>query len=318
MDEPELTEDEPPKPPPERTIRKVLRLVAYAVFVCTVVAVLAFRSSYASMKQNALELGDELGKLGDVGKRMPILLNGQRIHVASSVMEMSVAETLDRAETLCEKGAAMPWTSDPGSSPAELLDTATTELATGKSPARWLMRQEESGRGVVLCFAPPEGQEHEDGIRDRVRRVMNFLTTGDLEAIGRLRYLYARETDSGRTQLIGVWTDGPFNFYAMAPQGDGDTPGSDPQDAPRPPDSVRLLSATIEVAPYAVRIYETPHTPSDVAAAYDRQMPELGWRLLVPDGDARVYQKDDITVFVTPTVHEGRVQVSMLHMGSDR
>jgi hypothetical protein len=46
-------------------------------------------------------------------------------------------------------------------------------------------------------------------------------------------------------------------------------------------------------------------------------MPELGWKLLIRDGDARVYQRKDITVFVTPAEQEGKVLVSMLHMGSE-
>jgi hypothetical protein len=80
---------------------------------------------------------------------------------------------------------------------------------------------------------------------------------------------------------------------------------------------MRLLSATIDQAPYAVRVYQTMHSTAEIAAAYDRDMPKLGWKLMVPHGDARAYQKDDITVFITPTVKDGQVFVSLLHMGSD-
>jgi hypothetical protein len=264
------------------------------------------------MKESALEIGDELGKLGDVGNNTPIVLNGQRIHVGSSVHELTVSETLDRAEMFCRSGASGPISDQP----EQLLDNASMSLKT-ETPARGMIRQERDGRGVVLCFAAPEGQSADDSFSDRYQRVVRFLATGDLEAMGRLRYLYARPTDTGRTQLIRVWTNGPFNLYAMAREGNKDTPGSDPKDAPRPPDSVRLLSATVDVAPYAVRIYETPRTPRDVAASYDKEMPGLGWKLLIGDGNARVYQRDDITVFVTPTEQEGRVLVSLLHMGSE-
>jgi hypothetical protein len=244
---------------------------------------------------------------------MPIILNGQRIHLASSVHPMSVAETLDRAETLCKRGA--PGTLD--QPPEELLDSAAVTLETDSKKSRGMMRQERDGRGVVVCFAPPEGDSGEDSFKDRYKRFLTFMATGDLEAIGRLRYLYAKATDSGGTHLIRVWTDGPFNLYAMGREKGQDAPGTDPQDVPRPPESSRLLSATVDVAPYAVRVYESQRTAPDVAATYDREMPERGWKPLVRDGDARVYQKNDITVFVTPTVHEGKVLISMLHMGSE-
>jgi hypothetical protein len=304
---------ENPKKPPERRIWKWLRVSAYIVCVCLAAAALAMQYMYRNMQNSALEIGDELDKLGDIGEKQPIILNGQRIYVASSVHELSVEETLDRAETLCKQGHPGQFNQPPD----QLLDSASTTLERGGNPSRAMVRQERDNRGVVLCFAPPEGRVHDDSVRTKIKSFMGFMASGDLEAIGHLRYMYAKKTDSGRTHLIRVWTDGPFNLYAMARNGDKDAPGTDPDDAPRPPDSVRLLSATVDVAPYAVRVYETRRTPTEISAAYDKEMPELGWKRLVADGDTRVYQRNDVTVFVTPSVQKEGVLVSMLHMGSE-
>jgi hypothetical protein len=301
----------------EWRIWKLLRLAAYVACVGIIIAGLAVRSTYVGVKQSVLDIGDELGKLGDVGSGTPLILNGQPIHVASSVHNLTVTETLDRAESLCRGGAEIPWGAKTTDAPPA-LDAVDESLETEKPPARFLMRQQDGNRGVVVCFAAPDASEGEDDFKTKYRRVKRFLKTGDINEMGRLRYLYARETEPGHSQLIGVWTEGPFNFYAMArPADGGDAAGSDPDDAPRPPDAVRLLSATIEEAPYAVRVYQSTTEPAAVAAAYDQQMPKLGWKLMVPDGDTRVYQKEQITLFVTPTVHEGKTLVSMLHMGSD-
>src|SRR5262245_12642243 len=100
----ESSDEAAPKKPPERRIWKWLRVGAYVVCVCLAAGAVAIRYAYRNMQNSALEIGDELDKLGDIGEKQPIILNGQRIYVASSVHALSVEETLDRAETLCKQG----------------------------------------------------------------------------------------------------------------------------------------------------------------------------------------------------------------------
>jgi hypothetical protein len=125
-----------------------------------------------------------------------------------------------------------------------------------------------------------------------------------------------------------VWTDAPFNLMAMTSTSGGDAPGTDPSDMPRPPESRRLLSATVDTAVYASRVYESRLSPAEIADAYDRMMPERGWSQKVQNGDVRVYTRRDVSVFVTPTPRPPRVSdtpteadgqslVSLLHMGHD-
>jgi hypothetical protein len=306
---------------PERSYHKLLRVFAYGLVLCTIGGALAVQSAYGGMKDNALAIGDELGKLGDIGTNTPLFLNGQPIHVGSTVLNMTVEETLDHAEELCERGSAArlrgPNLGGDGRSNSAVPDTDELLLDTGGKPAMGIVRQEREDRGVVLCFAPREGEAAPSGVGERMQRWMSFLTTGEVDSVGRLRYLYARKTDTGRTHLIRVWTDAPFNIYALtAPDGE-DAPGTDPADMPRPPESKRLLSATVGTADYAVRVYESRVAPDKVAADYDRTMPSHGWKLSVRDGHTRVYTRGDMSVFVTPSLHEGKALVSMLHMGTE-
>ncbi len=311
------SESRPPSPAetptkrPESRFRKILRVVAYAVVLCTAVGLIAANSAYGDIKDGALEIGAELGKLGDIGTKTPIVLNGQPIYVGSQVLDMSVSEALDRAETLCRGGSP----AHPGKA-APSLDGEEAAFDTGQ-PGMGLLREERDGRGVVLCFAPSEKAPPPDGIEERLSRWLSFFASGDLDRLGNLRYMFAKETDSGRTHLVRVWTDEPFNLYAFTSPTGGDAPGSDPADMPRPQDSRRLLSATVSTAVYATRVYESKATPAQIAAAYDEQMPARGWELALTAGDARVYQRDDVSVFVTPREHEGHSLISLLHMGHD-
>jgi hypothetical protein len=288
--------------------RKLVRVAAYAASVFGVAGLLAAGSAYGSMKDGAFEIGEELGKLDHIGTKSPIKLNGQPIFVGSQVLDMSVSETLDRAETLCHRGNP----AHPGSDPAS-LDSPEMTLETD-GPSIGKIREEREGRGVVVCFAP---QEPVDGLRDKMDRYFEFFESGNLEDLGDLRYFFARATDDGGTHLVRVWTEGSFDFYAMTSLNGEDAPGSDPSDAPRPPKSRRLLSATADKTVYAVRVYETALSPTEIAATYDRLMTDRGWKGMVEHGNARVYQRHDVSIFVTPTTRDGRTLVSMLHMGYD-
>jgi hypothetical protein len=301
----------------EGRARKIARVGAYVGVLCIAGGALAANSAYGSMKKGALEIGAELGQLGDVGPKVPIMLNGQAIHVGSSVFHgLSVSKTLDRAEELCESGS-VPI--EDGALRRLMDDSGDMKLEVEKDrPAMGILRHEEAGRGVVLCFAPPEGQVAPRGVRARTGRIMEFLRTGNLDAMGRLRYLWARPSQDGEgTHLVRVWTDEPFNIYSMTAQNGRDTPGSDPFDVPRPPESIRLLTATVKTAAYAVRVYQTNLSTAEVAAAYDDAMAKRNWKKAIYRGDSRVYQRGDMSVFVTPRFKDGEVFVSLVHMGTD-
>src|SRR5262249_24528959 len=133
-----------------------------------------------------------------------------------------------------------------------------------------------------------------------------------------LRYLFAEKTESGRTHLLAVWTDGPFNMYALFPNTPGDTPGTDPKDAPRPPNSVRVLTADVEGTPYGVRVYDSTSKPEEVAAAYDAQMGGRGWTPILYDAEdpagARVYTRPGSKLMVFTETNAGHTVVSLVDM----
>jgi len=294
--------------------RKVLRLLAYCSVVALVTGGLALRSAYGSVQKSALDMGEELGQLGDVGADRPLSLNGQQIFVGSSMVDLPFGEVLDRVEALCK--------TDSGSlrrALENMPDAVESKSSNGdKKRAIGIVREDQATRGVVFCFAH-DREGHNGGVADAISRFRSFAESGDLQDLGQLRYVYAKTTDSVRTQVISAWTEGSFDIKAFAPKEDGsDTQGTDPRDAPRPPNSVRLLTAGAAGVPYGVRVYRSKASTREVAEAYDAQMPARGWKLTVADGDRRVYSQGSIAMFVTTTEKPEGSLVSLVEMGQKR
>jgi hypothetical protein len=105
---------------------------------------------------------------------------------------------------------------------------------------------------------------------------------------------------------------------------EGDAPGSDAANAPRPNEAKRLLTASVDGSPYGVRIYDAAGSPSDALASYDAAMPALGWhamdavgRELEKKGRAgRAFERDgvDLMIFAEPDQHGTRSIVSVVEM----
>jgi hypothetical protein len=304
-----------PKPKKEWRIKKLVRLLAFCSGVCLVGAGLAARSAYGDVTDSALALGHELGKMGDVGEKHPVRLNGQRIYVASATEEMPLTEVLDRMEAICRENSV---------GLVKEIDDLTEELkkelpsGPGSAEAAGIVRKEEAMSGFVACFAR-DSKEREKAT-DVVTRLTELLETGELSKLGKLRYIFGERTKEGRTHIVAVWTDGPFNLYSLFPQFEGDAPGADPKDVPRPIESKRLLTADIEGVPYGIHMYESAARYTDVLADYDVELPKRGWEavLVDPGGEAeeRVYQRGgvDLMIFAGRGNDADRTIVSLVEM----
>jgi len=225
---------------------RVLRVTSYFAVVCAILGVLAARSAIGAVKDAALEMGGELARLGDaLGPASHVRLNGERVNVASAMSDAPIADVLDRAEAMCRERA---------------------NIGVIRRESR------DHDRGIVACLARDGGSEA------IARDVADFVATGDLSKVGKLRYVVAEKSGAG-THVVTAWTDGAFRLGAMFPR-EGDAPGSDLEDTTRPDRAKRLLTASVENAPYSVRIYDVAATASDVLAQYAREMPERGWEAI--------------------------------------
>lgn len=294
------------------TWKKVLRLGAFTLFASLCGAGLAIRSVYADAENAALGLGQELGRLDGAGSTRAIRLNNQEMHVVAVTEQESYVDLLDKVEAACRDG------SPAGGALQELSPEARKHMPSDTASARaaGVLRKDGSGEGVVACLLREE-PEHSPGKAEIVSRLQRFAETGDLSAIGRLRYVYARAIGTGQAHVVAAWTEGKFDVGALLPpKTGGDTPGSDSRNAPRPADSVRLLTADVEGVPYALRLYDAAGAPEAVLAGYEAGLLDNGWSKVEGSTDprSRSYVRGAIDLMVVAGDNGGRTMVSMVEM----
>lgn len=283
----------------------------------------------AQVERASFDLGERLVlALGDVvSAPQAIAVNGQSLWVASKTTPLSVSEVLDRFDAHCVSGARAP------SAELAQLDAAATASTTperGSEPRgqRALIRRAElPGRGgQLVCLAPNEPLS---GFVDLGERLGALFTTGQLGALGELRYVQARPRAEGGSHVVSVWSAGAFNLFDALPR-DTDVPGDDPDRAPRPPDATRILSASIPGRSYAIRSYVSRRSAAELAAYYASEMPKQGWALLeaerwAPETAAlsplaRVYALGNAITFVvvdeTGEAAGSQASATLVQMGS--
>ncbi|MEJ7728655.1 MAG: hypothetical protein WKG00_05525 [Polyangiaceae bacterium] len=294
------------------TWKKVGRLAAFTLVASVCGAGLAMRSVYADAENAALGLGQELGKLDQVGTTRAIRLNNQEMHVVAVTEHEKYGDLLDKVEAACRDG------SPAGGTLQELSPAARKNLPVDPAEARaaGVLRKDGNGEGVVACLLREE-PEHSPGKAEIVSRLQRFAETGDLAAIGRLRYVYAQEIGPGQSHVVAAWTEGSFQVSALLPpKTGGDTPGSDSRVVPRPADSVRLLTADVEGVPYAVRLYDAAGAPEVFLAGYESSLLDNGWSKVEGSADprARSYVRGPVDLMVVAGDHGARSMVSMVEM----
>lgn len=310
IDKPSAAERRAEKAKRRFHLRGVVRVLFYCIVVSIIIAGVSIRSAYGDFKDSAMLMGRQLATFGDVeGRISRVRLNGEPIYVTSAVTDAPAHDVLNRFETLCRQNAG--GLDDMFES---LPDNLKREFEVVDGTAGMgIVRNEVEGEGMVACLA----QAPLDGWENLPARLEQFIDTGDLSKVGDLRYVYVREKES-KTHVITVWTDGPFNLLNVAPMDGEEAPGSDSANVPRPEEAVRLLSATVEGTPYAVRIYDSAKSQSEVLAMYDAQMPGRGWEAIphvsddVPHG--RGFTREGVDLLIFAFEEKDRAYVSVVEM----
>jgi hypothetical protein len=272
-----------------RGAQRGIRLTSYLCVVFAAVSAFAVRSVHGSVGEAALALGRRLASFEDVTRSSyRVTLNGERVNVASATLDAPISAVLARFERACVAGS--PFAVDGAAPPSK------QPLERALTPRAGVLRRDSEREGLLVCLvrAPDDRPTLE-------QRWARFNQTLELSEVGLLRYVYARRTPRGRTQLFVAWTDGPFRLGSLFAGGDADAPGDDLRQGARPPSSTRLLTARIEGTEHVTRIYASDLAPAAALGAFDRDMQGWGWRpLLVRDvvEDGRAYARGDVDVLV--------------------
>ncbi|HTV23975.1 MAG TPA: hypothetical protein VMG12_35030 [Polyangiaceae bacterium] len=290
-----------------RRLGRCARLAGYASAASVLCAWGWVERVSAEVEHTSLQLGARLaGELGDVvAEPQAIAVNGQRLWVASKTTPLSVSEALDRFDANCVSASE-------GHSLAERA---------------LIRRSEEPGRGGrLVCLAP---REPFTGFVELGARLAALFASGELGPFGELRYAQATPRAEGGSHVVSVWSAEGFNLLDALPR-DTDVPGDDPERAPRPPESTRILSADIPGRSYSIRSYRSERPATELAAFYASEMAKRGWALLdterfAPETAplaplARAYSLGDAVTFVVVDdvggASSARATATLVQMGA--
>jgi hypothetical protein len=305
-------------------VRGVARLVGYASVALLLLSAALARASYESLSDGQLRVGQQLDSAGGLlSAPRTVSINGAIVNLTVALTDQSPEEVLDRYEAICE--------SHPELSSRAMSDIAWAlrgarpgGLPVAKLP-RGVLRSEAHGDGALTCFAG----DRPFSLGELPAHIRAFEASGDLSAIGHLRYVFAKKVGAG-SFVRTVWSDGPVNLARMFPAA-GDADGFDSSLVPRPFESRRVLSASSSQLPDTIHVYETRETEDAVRGYYAREMSARGWAPLGQDAKATaVYRspqgallfssfssRDGLTT-VTATVSGGEAPPSLAQLRDER
>lgn len=309
---------------PDGKLRRRICWMSYATVAVASVGLMT-RAAQATVEEVAAQVGlDLLRQVGPdlVGPPQQVLLNDQPFFLGSAVTTLSLSEVLGRFEKHCQDEAgelAQQLESLP-------KDGSATRAHAKQMPFGWLGSKqlaEDESVGHLVCLA----RRHSGGLRGLIGGISEFGLSGDVSALGDLRYVVARhDAAAGTTHVLTVWTEGPFKIGRLfAPN--GDSPGQDSSFAPRPPQAIRVLSAEVPHEPFGVRMYDTTLPAAEVLGFYREEMRQTGWVLHpLPRSEgafdlneyASAYAKNDVAVLIsTHVTAAGKTGVTLIELGAN-
>lgn len=224
------------------------------------------RSAHARLGEALLGFGDQLAKLQDLRANSAprqLNINGLSLGVLTLSTDLAVPAALDRFQSLCRQRGGL-----------QVPPALANRLGPARSAFDATFRQEGQGEGVLACI----DSGHPMSLEQLTERLAAMQNTGDLAALGELRYVFARRSGATTTLLV-FWTDSSAPLLELFPPS-GDAPGRDPENVPRPEASRRILSATEHGAPYHLTLYKAgDQSPQALAGWYRAALEAGGWHV---------------------------------------
>lgn len=284
-------------------LRGLARVWLYFVCLSAIAGFFSVRHARAEVQDQTVLLGRQMLGLVRSGNHAitKITFNGQAMFLGSATTDEPPGAVLARYETYCQKNPSQSTYAPAGEwQPA----SATSAKPKDSADPQGLLRAGDDREGTVVCFVHGAASKP-----STVEAMETLLKTGQLGALGDLRYVYATRGPSGGTLVLTAWTDATFNVLELVSDGRSDVRGSDFPDIPRPPGSVRVLATAADGTPYAMNVYKTTDAPERTLAFYDHEMRKRDFLMFDPevtpdarDGRGRAYMKDGVVLTLATTV----------------
>jgi hypothetical protein len=280
----------------------ILRLALYLSVVVALSAWWKVRQVSAELSERALSIGRAMESWRDpAAGTSTIRLNGARVSITSVSSDDEVAAILDRFTRMCARNS--------GGMHEELHEMIARGARIPEHVAdRFGVFRTEDGerQGTAACFA----RGAEGGMSGLLDRVSKLVDTGDLAALGQLRYVFAhRREGSNSTHVLTLISQESLPIEEIFPA-DGDVSGADLVPDVRPEHARRLVSAELEGTSQRAVFYEAHVAADSALQSYDEALPARGYQRgdLSPVIDhmpapTRVYIKPDETLLIVAQDH---------------
>jgi hypothetical protein len=295
-----------PSPEKRKKRRGLLRAAAYLVALSGVFTLVQMRQARAEVGDRTMEIGRQMMSLANASQHdvNKLVLNGQSMFLGSSLSKSGVSGVLDRYQSLCEESRAQPadeWRKLAAQGESENAN-ANAKSKTGVVGSAGIVRSGNDTEGAVICFTKTAASKS-----TFTEAVKTFAATGELGALGAVRYVYAHKSEKGNTVVLTAWTDEQFNLKQFMGEKGKDCTGEDFNGLPRPADSTRVISGRVENTPFGVNVYRSKNSPTDIAKTFDQKLITEGWMALDPELETRdpsdkhkpvgrIYEKDGVVL----------------------
>lgn len=288
-----------------RWLRRCGRAGAALGVVGALLSLFGWRAALAAVEE-AASTGAALleAQLGMGGLDAQALeLNGQRVFVASRVMDVPLGEALDRFAGECAGGAdgasGPPWRS------------ALIRRALGER------------EGHLACLALRGEIQTAPQLVEAVRR---FGQSGDLGALGAARVVRVRARPDGGSHVLAFWTEGEFRpFELVAPE---PALAASPAALPLPEGATRDFSLSAPGQPHALYADRVPLPLDRALESYRRGLEAQGFTALdlalegldwkEPGKDALVFARGSAVAYVVGVDVGAGARVLVLESGAGR
>lgn len=259
-------------------LAKLARLTTFVIVVALLGFAFRAHQVRGQLDERMLQMGDVMmrydGAIRQDETRV-VMINGEQLQFSTGVTTHTVGEVLDNFETVCEAhdgGVVERF--------ARLPERLQGRRMTHFRP---ILRGEGADGGYVVCLDMNQDDVTFNELRSRFER---FERSSDIHDVGDLRYVFAQQTDDPAVRrFLTFWTDGSFRFRSLM-SGDGDAPGTDLTDVPRPPGAHRAISASEAGQTEAAVLYTgSTMTEWELEAFYQHELAQSGWQLTaIPEG----------------------------------
>ena len=305
----------PPSPEKRKKRRGMMRAGAYLLALSGVFSLIQIRQARAEVGDRTVEIGRMMSTLANASQHdvNKLNLNGQSMFIGSSLSKDSVTSVLDRYDALCQTSRAQP--ADEWKGLAE--KSGSENVKKGAVGSAGIVRSGDADEGAIICFTKTSASKSTFS-----EAVHTFAQTGELGALGAVRYVYAHKTSTGNTTVLTAWTDEQFNLKRFMGEKGKDCEGEDFAGLPRPSDATRVISGRVEDTPFGVNVYRGHGSPAEIAQMFDHKLIAEGWMGLDPELETRdpndkhhpvgrIYEKDGVVLTLASHLEPDSTYTSM-------